>query len=229
MFFPLLLAWLVQGWALVVTEIYVPPNSDVDATRFFLDTMKDRCGDRGHVTQLSHLSAPSHTKMELTLKLTEKEELWVLDASLPWAQERLRDAYHLSVDLTPSRPTVLIQGLSLRGILYGVGAFFRYHLTCGTEGIEISADGKEMKFNVSSVPEYALRGHKIGYDDLSNTWDAWNVTQMRTYIRQLVLFTTNQIEINNPDGKVAFSLLFSSSLDVDSHPTTDVVRNQSNY
>ncbi len=88
-----------------------------------------------------------------------------------------------------------IFGADDRGILYGVGKLLRsLHFSFGnmwlTEGIK-----------TSETPTYSIRGHQLGYRNLNNTYDAWNVKQYEKYIRELALFGANSIEYVAPNSE----------------------------
>ncbi len=88
--------------------------------------------------------------------------------------------------------TVEIQGNDQRGTLYGVGRMLR-ELRWGRGRLEI-ADG----LDIVSAPKYALRGHQIGYRPKVNTYDAWTPDVFEQYVRDLVVFGTNAIELIPP-------------------------------
>ena len=52
--------------------------------------------------------------------------------------------------------------------------------------------------HISSTPQYPLRGHQLGYRPKTNSYDAWTVEQFNQYIRDMVLFGANAIEIIPP-------------------------------
>lgn len=83
---------------------------------------------------------------------------------------------------------VSITGADARGVLFGVGYFLR-QLDWGKGKVSLPEP-----LNVSSKPEYAIRGHQLGYRARANSWDAWTVEQFDQFIRELALFGTNAIE-----------------------------------
>jgi len=79
-----------------------------------------------------------------------------------------------------------------RGFLYGAGRLLRkMHLK---DGCILVPD----ELNIITSPRYALRGHQLGYRPKTNAYDAWTPEQFDHYIRELVLFGTNAIEIIPP-------------------------------
>ena len=96
----------------------------------------------------------------------------------------LSESFRISIDSY----STLIEGFDSKGVLNGVGKFLRT--------IEMSP-GKIIlphPINISSSPDHAIRGHQLGYRNLSNSYDAWTVEQYDQYIRELAIFGTNAIE-----------------------------------
>lgn len=93
------------------------------------------------------------------------------------------------------RNVCYIFGADDRGILYGVGKLLRsLHFSSGK--MWLTGDIK-----ISETPTYSIRGHQLGYRNLNNTYDAWNVKQYEKYIRELALFGANSIEFVVPNNK----------------------------
>jgi hypothetical protein len=88
--------------------------------------------------------------------------------------------------------TVHIAGDDSRGVLFGVGRLLRT-LRMEKESVQLP-DG----FAVASAPKYALRGHQTGYRPKTNAYDAWSVAMWEQYIRDLVVFGANAIELIPP-------------------------------
>ena len=122
---------------------------------------------------------------------------------LPAFAERFRDTvadaggdgsasegYVLAIDVRTRRaPTVLAIGNDARGTLFAVGRLLRT--------LRMQAGRAEIDSNtrVATKPKYPIRGHQLGYRDASNAYDAWNVDQYEQYIRDLIVFGTNSIEL----------------------------------
>src|SRR6185369_5473514 len=60
----------------------------------------------------------------------------------------------------------------------------------------VTADLKAM--NLTSSPQYAVRGHQLGYRPKTNAYDAMTVEMWDQYIRELAIFGTNTIELLPP-------------------------------
>lgn len=98
----------------------------------------------------------------------------------------------LSLENTSSGSGVWIQGADEHGLLYGVGKLLR-KLSMTSGKVTLSTE-----LQISSSPEYPLRGHQLAYRSLSNTYDAWDVDQFDQYIRELAMFGANAIELVPP-------------------------------
>ena len=89
-------------------------------------------------------------------------------------------------------PTVLVIGNDPRGVLYGVGRLLRQlRLRRGEAYLPAG-------LNITTAPHYRLRGHQLGYRDKTNSYCAWDVPQWEQYIRDLVVFGANAIELIPP-------------------------------
>lgn len=102
--------------------------------------------------------------------------------------ENLPEGYRIYLDRTNGENTLWIIGADKRGLLFGIGKFFRT--------INISANQILLpeEIDMASAPAYPIRGHQLGYRNTANSWDTWTVGQYEQYIRQLVLFGSNCIE-----------------------------------
>ena len=99
------------------------------------------------------------------------------------------EGYSLAVESSDRPPAVSIQGNDVRGRLFGIGRLLRaIHVSRGK--VEVDAD-----LAVSSAPQVALRGHQPSYRAKSNSYDAWDKARFEQYIRDLIIFGANAIEI----------------------------------
>jgi len=83
---------------------------------------------------------------------------------------------------------IQLVGADARGTLFGAGYLLR---KLDWEKGAVSLPGP---FTETEKPEYAIRGHQLGYRARANSWDAWTPEQFDQYIRELALFGTNAIE-----------------------------------
>jgi len=87
------------------------------------------------------------------------------------------------------QPTVHVVGSDKRGVLFGAGRLIRL-LRITTNKVLLASD-----IALASTPKYPMRGHQLGYRNTANTYDAWDLATFEQYIRDLVLFGTNSIEL----------------------------------
>jgi hypothetical protein len=86
-------------------------------------------------------------------------------------------------------PRVYVIGHDARGVLFGVGRLLR---ALEMRSNELTLDPA---LQVASAPHNRIRGHQLGYRDANNTWDSWTVHQFEQYIRDLIVFGANAIEL----------------------------------
>jgi len=88
--------------------------------------------------------------------------------------------------------TIYVAGNDARGTLFGAGALLR-HLRMERDRVEAPDD-----LSLSTAPKYALRGHQLGYRPKTNSYDGWSVPVWEQYLRDLIVFGTNAIELIPP-------------------------------
>ena len=98
------------------------------------------------------------------------------------------EGYRLEI----SGSTILVLGNDARGTLFGAGALLR-RLHMDRDSLD-APDSLQVAF----APKYALRGHQLGYRPKTNSYDGWDVRTWEQYIRDLVVFGTNAIELIPP-------------------------------
>lgn len=87
---------------------------------------------------------------------------------------------------------ILVVGNDARGTLYGAGALLR-QLRMERDTIEAPDD-----LRIASAPKYALRGHQLGYRPKTNSYDGWTAAMWEQYMRDLIVFGANAIELIPP-------------------------------
>src|SRR5665647_1068823 len=98
------------------------------------------------------------------------------------------EGFHLSV----RGNTVDIQGNDARGTLFGVGRFLR---ALRWDHLDASIDDS---LDITTSPKYKLRGHQIGYRPKVNAYDAWTPAIFEQYLRDMIVFGTNAVELIPP-------------------------------
>ena len=84
---------------------------------------------------------------------------------------------------------VYLVGRDDRGALFAAGRLIRL-LSVSRGKVCVSAD-----LRLASAPEYPIRGHQLGYRNLNNTYDTWDLAAYEQYVRELIIFGTNAIEL----------------------------------
>jgi hypothetical protein len=111
------------------------------------------------------------------------------------------EMYAIHAGSEGSERWITIAGSDERGVLFGVGQFLRL-VDFGRQ----TATVERGRMPIRTSPKYPLRGHQLGYRPKTNAYDAWTVEMWEQYIRDLVIFGTNAIELipprsdDEPDG-----------------------------
>ena len=101
------------------------------------------------------------------------------------------EGYRIWIERAP-RPVVWVVGNDSRGVLFGVGHLLRA-LRFEPQKISLPAD-----FRPDTAPQVPLRGHQLGYRPKCNSYDGWTVGMWEQYIRDLIVFGCNAIELIPP-------------------------------
>ncbi|NUM55689.1 MAG: hypothetical protein HUU46_18770 [Candidatus Hydrogenedentes bacterium] len=125
---------------------------------------------------------------QTTIVLCVREKQPAVPIDIPVVSLRAQaDAYAIYANAGSS--TVYVLGHDPRGVLFGVGKLIRL-LDLGPGQISLSDT-----VNVTSAPAQRVRGHQMGYRETANTYDAWSVETYEQYIRDLIIFGTNSVEL----------------------------------
>jgi hypothetical protein len=146
------------------------------------------CWQRGRI---------GHMGNALTIILGEREDVdryvggdgheLAVGRALPGAE-----GYRIQTIGTESGPAILVAGTDARGVLFGVGRLLRL-LRMERGRVELP-EGTE----IHSAPRYPIRGHQLGYRPKTNSYDGWSLPVWEQYIRDLIVFGTNAVELIPP-------------------------------
>jgi hypothetical protein len=100
-----------------------------------------------------------------------------------------REGYSLRVSSSKTRATVAVNGNDIRGRLFGIGRLLRA-MRMARGRVTVDAD-----LNLGSAPQAQLRGHQLANRPKSNSYDAWNKEQFEQYLRDLIIFGANALEL----------------------------------
>ncbi|MBQ6266598.1 MAG: hypothetical protein IJK64_02370 [Clostridia bacterium] len=101
-----------------------------------------------------------------------------LDEDLP------RDGYAIETD----GDCLTLKASGMRGWIYAIGLLLRRIVPC--------KGGAQVINDLTGVytPYKAIRGHQLGYRPTPNTYDAWHLSDYRSYYLDLMFFGVNTIE-----------------------------------
>jgi hypothetical protein len=102
------------------------------------------------------------------------------------------EGYQIRTDQGKGAPVVWVAGNDARGVLFGVGRLLRA-LRMEKRKVTLPAD-----FKAATAPHYPLRGHQLGYRPKTNSYDGWDLAQWEQYLRDLVVFGANAVELIPP-------------------------------
>jgi hypothetical protein len=104
------------------------------------------------------------------------------------------EGYRIHVETTRSVPAIFIVGNDERGILFGIGHLLR-KMSMSKRKISLYGD-----INITTSPQYPMRGHQLGYRPKPNSYDGWTLAMWEQYIRDLAVFGTNAVELIPPES-----------------------------
>jgi hypothetical protein len=102
------------------------------------------------------------------------------------------EGYRIGVAGDGAAPVVWVAGNDARGTVFGVGRLLR-ELRIERTRVALPAEFRE-----ESAPRSAIRGHQIGYRPKTNSYDGWTVAMWEQYVRDLVVFGCNAVELIPP-------------------------------
>ncbi|MBI3119496.1 MAG: hypothetical protein HYZ00_12455, partial [Candidatus Hydrogenedentes bacterium] len=87
------------------------------------------------------------------------------------------------------RAQVFLTAKEGRGVLFAIGRLLReLHYSSGELALRNT-------FQVATSPAYRFRGHQLGYRHGANSYDLWSVKQYEQYLRDLIIFGANSVEL----------------------------------
>lgn len=102
------------------------------------------------------------------------------------------EGFRLCVRPSEKNPAVLVLGNDERGVLFGAGKLLR-ELRLGNGSVSLRDD-----LDLTTAPQYPLRGHQLGYRPKTHSYDAWDLPAWEQYFRDLAVFGCNAIELIPP-------------------------------
>lgn len=166
------------------------PSPEREAVRMLIEEVEKRTGIRFQDTE----SFPDEGIPVIAVGTTVSLEPISGTLAKQFAEGKdftAKDGYRLHV-VQGKSPAVLAVGNDSRGALFAAGRLLRALRM--TEGKITIADDIDIK----TSPDVAMRGHQLGYRPKTNSYDAWSAPMWEQYIRDLVIFGTNAIELLPP-------------------------------
>ncbi|MDE2126546.1 MAG: hypothetical protein KGJ62_08150 [Armatimonadetes bacterium] len=111
-------------------------------------------------------------------------------AAMP--REVRAEGFTLTSMVTERGNMAAVTGADDRGLLFGVGRLLRT-LRLGRWEVALP-DGLQ----IATAPAYPLRGHQLGYRPKTNSYDGWSLAMWEQYIRDLIVFGANAVELVPP-------------------------------
>jgi len=103
------------------------------------------------------------------------------------------EGYAIWIDRkTREAPTVCLAGRDDRGTLFAAGRLLRL-MVMARDRLTLAGDTR-----IASAPRYPLRGHQLAYRPKTNSYDGWTVPMWEQYMRDLVVFGANAVELLPP-------------------------------
>jgi len=103
--------------------------------------------------------------------------------------EAKTEGYRIFTEQKSGQNIIWIIGADERGAMFGIGKLLR------TAEMSKKKVLLSEPLNVATSPMQSIRGHQLGYRNTNNSLDSWNVDQYEQYIRDLVIFGTNAVEM----------------------------------
>jgi len=103
--------------------------------------------------------------------------------------ESKAEGYRIFSEKKNGKDIIWIIGSDARGVLFGVGKLLRNATMTHKKMI------LENPIDFFTSPMQSIRGHQLGYRNTNNSCDAWTVAQYEQYIRDLIIFGTNAVEM----------------------------------
>ncbi len=178
----------LRACAVLVSRSATPRESR--AAQILVEEAAKRCGITWPVGN-------SNRNAEVTIVLGTRESAGELLRKIPVSEEALNglkpEGFLVQTGKDSSGEWIAVFGADERGLLFGVGKLLRL-IDFGRQEAEVPS----APFPLSSSPKYKLRGHQLGYRPKTNSYDGWTVEMWEQYIRDLVIFGTNAVELIPP-------------------------------
>jgi hypothetical protein len=195
---PRLASWFLVGAAMpgsaleLERAVIVGPDligPDRKAVQILVEEVEKRSGIRWRVST----TWPETNAMVIAVGTwTTLESLTKNTVRLP-SRSTSSEAYRVINTVGEGDHALFILGSDQRGVLFGAGPI-------RSESFGLRKDRVRLQDNldIAGAPKYPLRGHQLGYRPKCNSYDAWDLPVWDQYMRDLVVFGCNAIELIPP-------------------------------
>ena len=178
------------GGAVIVTP-ESPSRLEKNAVTMLIEEVEKRSGIRWVVGS----KWPDSSQTVIAIGVASKQNSFAGEYASGLSKDRKvegAEGYRIHIKQGRRAPVVFVIGNDDRGVVFGVGRLLR--------GLRMRAGAVNLRddFDVATAPKYRLRGHQLGYRPKTNSYDAWDVARWEQYIRDLVVFGSNAIELIPP-------------------------------
>lgn len=162
------------------------PSGVLRAQEIFLDEIELRSG-----IQLSSSNGPGTLILDTIERIEQYEP--ELTPILSRMESPGKEGFLIHIDREQN--LLVIAGRDARGCMYGAARVLRK-----SELRKGSAIVSDELVDQSRTPKYEMRGHQYGYRDKQNTCPRWTDSDFERYIRDMILFGSNYVELIPPSS-----------------------------
>lgn len=179
--------WLAFFCCVSGLTVYAQTDSVIDLTRAVVVAPANFSGPQNKAVQMLIEEVEKRSQIRWT-RSQQAPSNAIPFISISLGQSGAREGYQIKTE----NNSITITGNDARGVLFGVGHLLR------TLHITKNKVTSPRSLNLTTAPKYPLRGHQLGYRPKTNSYDGWTAAMWEQYIRDLVVWGTNAIELIPP-------------------------------
>ena len=192
------------------TVVVISPHADsieTKAAQMLVEEVERRSGIRWKVSSTTPLTPSAQVLLGSRDRLPPGAEGIVSTFAAGRDGNPTADGYLLRTSSREQGARVYAIGNDARGCLFAAGRLLR----------QVRITGEDLRIPASDIvtaPHRPLRGHQLGWRPKSNTYDRWGLKEYEQYVRDLIVWGTNAIELIplDPDGDFEESTEFNARL-----------------
>jgi len=195
---------------LTKATVIISPNADPierKAADMLVEEVEKRSGIRWPITTQPAGRNGAAVLVGSRTRLPPGAEAVPLDFPVGPESKPIADGFVLKSSSVKKSVRIFAIGTDSRGTLFAAGRLLR-HLRVDADKLRIPPT------DISTAPHRGLRGHQLGWRPKSNTYDRWGIKEFEQYVRDLIVWGTNAIELIplDPDGDFEQSTEFNARL-----------------